>query len=95
VLVSRGHDLQALLHDYPIDLVLNLHRATMENRKEELKGRVLGLSVAVMNALDAAFNKGQGKILESWLKALDSPENIRVRDRSRRPSSLSQSGLHR
>ncbi len=82
-----------MLHDYPIDLVLNLHRAALENRKEELKGSVLGLSVAVMNAMDAAFNKGQGKILENWLKALDSPEKIREQDRSRRPASLSPGAM--
>jgi hypothetical protein len=86
VLASRGHDLSALLHDYPMDLVLNLHRAAMENRKEELKGRVLGLAVAVMNALDAAFNQGRGKILENWLKAVDNPEESRKRESSRRLS---------
>lgn len=53
--------------------MLNLHRAAMENRKEQIKFNVLGLSVAVMNALDAAFGGGKGKILESWLKAMDGP----------------------
>jgi len=53
--------------------VLNLHRAAMENRKEQIKVNVLGLSVAVMNAMDAAFGGGKGKILESWLKAIDGP----------------------
>jgi hypothetical protein len=70
-LVRRGHNLQALLHEYPIDLVLNLQRAALRNRQLELEGRVLGLSVAVMNALDMAFNGGKGRILETWLKALD------------------------
>jgi hypothetical protein len=75
-----------------MDLVLNLHRAAVENRKEELKGRVLGLSVAVTNALDAAFNRGRGKILEKWLQAVDNPENNRKREGSRR-SSLSPGTL--
>ena len=56
-----------------MDLVLNLHRAAMENRKEQIKVNVLGFSVAVMNALDAAFGGGKGKILEKWLKAMDGP----------------------
>ena len=53
--------------------MLNLHRAAMENRKEQIKFNVLGLSVAVMNALDAAFGGGKGKILDNWLKAIDGP----------------------
>lgn len=56
-----------------MDLVVNLHRAAMENQKAELQGRVLGFSVAVMNALDMAFGGGKGKILEKWLKAMDDP----------------------
>ena len=53
--------------------MLNLHRAAMENRKEQIKVNVLGFSVAVMNALDAAFGGGKGKILDNWLKAIDGP----------------------
>ena len=53
--------------------MLNLHRAAMENRKEQIKVEVLGFSVAVMNALDAAFGGGKGKILDNWLKAMDDP----------------------
>jgi hypothetical protein len=45
----------------------------MENRKDDLKSRVLGFSVAVMNALDLAFGDSKGKILENWLKAMDGP----------------------
>jgi hypothetical protein len=56
-----------------MDLVLNLHRAARENRKTELKSNVMGLSVAVMHALDAAFGGGKGKILVNWLKAIDGP----------------------
>jgi hypothetical protein len=64
-------------------LVLNLHRAAMENRKEQIKVNVLGLSVAVMNVLDAAFGGGKGKILDNWLKAIDGPGDSRE---GRRPS---------
>ena len=71
--MSRGHDLQALLHDYPIDLVANLHRAAMENHKEEIKAQVLGFSVAVLHGLDMALGGGKGKILDSWLKGMDGP----------------------
>ena len=53
--------------------MLNLHRAAMENRKEQIKVNVLGFSVAVINALDAAFGGGKGKILDNWLKAIDGP----------------------
>ncbi len=54
-----------------MDLVVNLHRAALENRKEELKSQVLGFSAAVMNALDQALGGGKGKILDKWLKAMD------------------------
>ena len=54
-----------------MDLVVNLHRAAMENQKAELQGQVLGFSVAVMNALDIALGGGKGKILENWLKVMD------------------------
>lgn len=90
-MISRGHSLENLLHEYPIDLVLNLHRAALENRKAELKGKVLGLSIAVINALDLAFGGGKGKILEKWFKAVDSSDG--KRDRSRRCSSLSSKAL--
>ena len=63
--------------------MLNLHRAAMENRKEQIKVKVLGFSVAVMNALDAAFGGGKGKILDNWLKAMDGPGDSRE---ERRPS---------
>lgn len=63
--------------------MLNLHWAAMENRKEQIKADVLGLSVAVMSALDAAFGGGKGKILENWLKAMDGPGDSQ---KGRRPS---------
>jgi hypothetical protein len=63
-------------------LVLNLHRAAMENRKEQIKVNVLGFSVAVMNALDAAFGGGKGKILDNWLKVMDGPGESREGRRS-------------
>jgi hypothetical protein len=88
-LVRRGHNLQALLHEYPIDLVLNLQRAALKNRRLELEGRVLGLSVAVMNALDTALNGGKGRILETWLKALDAHEAKGGKDCSKHSISLS------
>jgi hypothetical protein len=71
--------------------VLNLHRAAMENRKAELKGQVLSLSIAVMNALDLAFGGGKGKILEKWLKAADATMEEQT-SHSRR-SSLSPKAL--
>jgi hypothetical protein len=54
-----------------MDLVVNLHRAALENRKEELKARVLGFSVAVMNGIDMALGGGKGRILDRWLKAME------------------------
>lgn len=68
--------------------MLNLHRAARENRKRELQANVMGLSVAVMHALDAAFGGGKGKILENWLKAIDGPGDVREGS-SQRCSSLS------
>jgi len=91
-LVNRGHSLQALLHDYPIDLVLNLHRAAMENQKMELKGQVLGFSVAVMNALDSSLNRGKGRVLKNWIKAMEVPGNERD-GKGRSSASLSPQAL--
>ena len=66
--------------------MLNLHRAATENQKAELKGRVLGFSIAVMNALDTAFGGGKGKILDNWLKAIDRPGNNQDGKPGQRPS---------
>lgn len=86
--MSRGHDLQGLLHDYPIDLVANLHRAAMENRKEEIKAQVLGFSVAVLHGLDMALGGGKGKVLAGWLKTMDRPiEEASDKPSKRRPIS--------
>lgn len=67
--------------------MLNLYRAALENQKRELQANVMGLSVAVMNALDAAFGGGQGKVLEHWLKAMDGPGESRKKGSQRRPLS--------
>lgn len=91
-LVNRGHDLRALLHDYPIDLVLNLHQAAMKNQKAELKGQVLGFAVAVMEALDTKLMGGKEKILEKWLKVIDGPAG-QTKEVSRRKSTLSPSAI--
>jgi len=71
VLVSRGHNLRLLLHEYPVDLVFNLHQAALENQRTELKTHTLGVSVAVMNAIDTALGDGKGKIMEKWLQVVD------------------------
>ena len=65
----------------------------MENRKEQIKVNVLGFSVAVMNALDAAFGGGKGKILEKWLQAMDGPEESRDEKDDRPRASLSPATL--
>lgn len=83
--MSRGHDLKALLHEYPVDLVLNLHRAALENRKDELKSIVIGYSVAVINALDTATG-GKGEVLQNWLKGMD---GVKSEKSSPRASTLS------
>ncbi len=64
----------------------------MENRKEELKGQVLGFSVAVMNALDLAFG-GKAGVLENWLKAVDAPRSDQGVEQRRRPASLSPGAM--
>ncbi|MDD3492351.1 MAG: hypothetical protein PHZ19_02490 [Candidatus Thermoplasmatota archaeon] len=70
-MTSRGHRLDALLHEYPIELVLNLYRAALENRKVELKSAALGMSVAVVNALEVARGTGGANVLERWCQAVD------------------------
>jgi hypothetical protein len=55
-------------------LVLNLHRAALENQKQALKATVIGESIAITYALDLAFNKGKGEVMKQWLKAMDGEE---------------------
>ncbi len=58
----------------------------------ELKGQVLGFTVAVMNALDLGFG-GKGNILGKWLNAMDAPMDDREATCSRRQSSLSPGAM--
>lgn len=81
-LTSRGHRLEALLHEYPIDLVLNFYRAALENQKVELKSASLGMSVAVMNALDTAFGSGEANILGKWCEVLDGTDEAQAKPAS-------------
>lgn len=69
--LSKSHRLYDLLHEYPMDLVVNLYRAEMENRRDDLKAEVLGLTVAVTNAIDVTIGSGKGNVLNAWLKSMD------------------------
>jgi len=51
-LVRRGHSLQALLHDYPMDLVLNLLRAAEQNIRKEVLDQVEAVSLGIRDAID-------------------------------------------
>jgi len=53
-----------------VDLVVQLYRAIQANRKRQMVETATAFSVAVCNALDMAFAKGKGKILEQWSKAM-------------------------
>jgi hypothetical protein len=78
------------LHEYPIDLVLNLYQAGLENQKAELKSLAVGQSIAVINALAVAFGDKEGKILANWLQALDGePEDGPEESKPRKGSRLS------
>lgn len=83
-----------MLYDYPIDLVLNLYRAAVANRQDELntrlafrKAELKALVLGVAAVLSAAV-RGKGELLENWLQAMDtsgdSPE-----EPPRRPGSIS------
>jgi hypothetical protein len=81
VLVKEGFDLDKLLWDYPIDLVLNLHQSVIlnqaERRFEALQDQAFTLSLAVLDALDKAFNRGKERILVKWLDGI-----TKARDKS-------------
>jgi hypothetical protein len=68
--------------------VLNLHRAAIENRKDQIKANVLGLSVAVSNALDA-FLGGKGKMLENWLAAMGDTRDDQATQEDRKNFTIS------
>jgi len=73
-LISRGHSLNELLDGYPVGLLKNLHRAARENKRRTMIEATLGFSVAVCNALDLALAGGKGRVLETWLKAMEEGE---------------------
>lgn len=67
-LCSRGHDLNRLITEYPISLVKGLIEASQWNTKVEMLISAQGISAGVSNALDGAFSKGKGKVLQKFQK---------------------------
>jgi hypothetical protein len=76
-----------------MDLVANLYRAAMENRRDEIKAEVLGLTVAVTNAIDVTIGGGKGNILNDWFKAMDDPGRERLQEPKPKRSKLSPDAI--
>lgn len=89
------------MHEYPIDLVLNLHRAALENwkvdleirtrlRKTELINQIYGVAAVLTAAIS-----GKGEHLQNWLKAMADPdmETKEPEKTSRRKSKLSPAAI--
>lgn len=69
-MVSRGHSLHDLTHTYPISTLRCLMKAAQYNKKEALASYTQGVSAAVLNGLDAGWNKGKGQIMKKFLNNL-------------------------
>jgi hypothetical protein len=69
-LIKRGHTWENLIDGYPVSLVKNLFKAGRENDNLLHLELVTGMSIAVTNAIDLTFNKGKGKVLDGYIKAL-------------------------
>jgi hypothetical protein len=69
-MVCRGHRLETLLNDYPISTLTAMMKAASHNRREEIAIETQGVATAVLHGLDCGFNKGKGKVLTKFMKAL-------------------------
>ena len=69
-LCARGHDLHRLIDEYPISVVRSLIEASQWNKKVDLFTYAQATTMAVSHALDCAFSKGKGKVLDKFQKAL-------------------------
>lgn len=69
-LCARGHDLHRLVTEYPISVVRGLVEAVHWNKRMDLYLHAQGVTIAVSSALDSAFSKGKGKILDKYYKSL-------------------------
>lgn len=66
-MVSRGHKLHDLLCVYPMSTLNELSNAARFNQRESHTMATNGFLAAVMHSLDAAFNKGKGKIMKKYM----------------------------
>lgn len=64
--MQAGHEYHNIIEVYPFELVILLLKIARENQRAEMLSQAHIHSVAVMNALDVGFNKGKGKILDTW-----------------------------
>ena len=82
---KRGHDYHDILDVYPLELVLQLVEAGYKNDKLEKTHfqvqTAISMTVAVSQALDLAFNKGKGKVLEKYIDKMLSESWKRGKER--------------
>ena len=69
-MVCRGHRLETLLNDYPISTLRDMIKGAAHNHREEVAITTQGTATAVLHGLDCGFNKGKGKVLQKFMKAL-------------------------
>jgi hypothetical protein len=69
-MVARGHCLETLLNEYPISTLRDMMKAAAHNHRENMAVHTQGTSTAVLHGMDCGFNKGKGKILQKFMKAL-------------------------
>jgi hypothetical protein len=66
-MVSRGHTLHDLVCVYPISTLNDLIKAARHNDRDSAVLATNGVMAAVMQGMDAAFNKGKGKIMKKYM----------------------------
>lgn len=61
--MSRGHQFEAIVDGYPVALVLNLHKAMQENKRQAVLARAIGVSLGIRDALSE-----KGPLVKAWLQ---------------------------
>jgi hypothetical protein len=70
LLVKEGHRHKDIIDGYSYEYVIILVKAILRNRKLEAVDHAMSTLIAVSHALDMSFNKGKGRIFDSWVEKL-------------------------
>lgn len=69
-MVSRGHTLHNLLCVYPITTLNDLITGARHNERENYVMTTNGVLTAVLQGLDASFNKGKSNVMKKYMNKM-------------------------